>query len=252
LDRVVRDVCLEMGDVDYKLYTAVLRAVVLGYKDLHINVIPYLSELSVKTGEYPIDSARSVTLPDDFIYPVKVGLCVGGRIAVLHLDNSLCLDRNPANNCPCSTAEEAVSQIESICCGGSVYGDCYTFHDGLGERYGYGGTYSGYGFYKYDKTANRISFNSDFAIPSDATLIVEFKSDGISDGLKYIPTEAELAVREFALSRMYMTKNLPSQARYCRKRYEVEYARLKKLYGNETIDSWRQMLLRSIQSSPKR
>lgn len=104
----------------------------------------------------------------------------------------------------------------------------------LGELYGYGRGVYAPGYYNIDKKSGEIFIGS--MVPKDAEVVIEYKSDGISSGLKLIPTECEQALTHWAKARFFEDRRDLAMASWHEQRYESHYNKLKRLYNfQETL-----------------
>lgn len=249
IHRISLGISDEMGDTAHRHVAKYMREANLAAKDLFLYVIPHSEELSVTSRVLPIGSNYMIELPDDFIYEVKVGVCSNGRIAVLGLSDDLCGTSNN-QNCPCTEATQEINDI----CSGTCTGDMYTFYNTwrnggyLGELYGLKGGQNCLGYYKIDRTNNRIILSSE--LPG-REIILEYKADPTLNGIGLVPSEAELAIREFVLWRLKINSQ-PNVARVHREEYITEYNKLKKLYSSISAQDWRDIFLRATTSTIQR
>jgi hypothetical protein len=248
IDKVVRDACREAGDMDYKNYMPYLQFANDAYRDLSLYVIPTISELTVKTEVLSCGQNQVVNLPSDFVYETKVGICRGGKIVLLTLNEDICQPIPSVDaNCDCQVTE----QVENALCG-SCQGDYYAFNGynyngSVGEVYGMSLGFNVTGYYKIDKAGQRLLLQG---IPQDADIIIEYKSNGVGAGAELIPTEAENAIREYILFKAFRLRDKGFSDRALRE-YKIEYNKLKKLYSSYTADDWHRLLLNNTTPTVK-
>jgi len=212
-----------MGDSTGKYEFTLSRHLLSGWRELNL----FLNqEFDVKTQILEVDNV--INCPCDFVYETKVGVRdkVTGRIAILSLDRSV--KKESLNQ------DQSAKRVNDIFCG-EYSGDYYTFYnayrrgDFLGELYGQGRGVHCAGYYSIDKKLGEIYIGS--LIPEDSEIVIEYKSDGISDGLKLVPSECELTLSYWAKARFYEEKKDWNAATWNNNEYEKHYNKLKRLYN---------------------
>lgn len=217
------DICEDIGDSNERYHLYIMKKILMGYKRLHIFVD---REVSVKTVVLPY--GNSIPLPDDFILETKVGIRKNGRICVLSLDGKM-----PRVGMPLS-GNETAQQINSILDGSHDPGQYFSFYNyvqspgSVGELYGMGSGFKTGGIYNIDRTNGELQVGS--YIPEDCEIVIEYKSDGISEGLKLFPSEMVECLEAWAKWKYYADKQ-PNMADRYEQRYDKEYFRLKRLYS---------------------
>ena len=220
LEVIASDLSSDLGDSTGKWKFKLTRHLLAGYRKLHLYID---HDFDVKTAVLEYDNV--VQLPCDFVYETKVGILYNGCLAVLTLDKSI----------------QAKSLTDSECSGylndiwsGSFSGEGYYFYnafrgsESLGELYGLGRHVTNNGFYNINKKDGEIYIGSH--IPVGAEIVVEYKSDGVSNGLKLVPVEMREALEFYAKFRWYADKNI-TQSQVNKNYYEEEYFRIKRLYN---------------------
>jgi len=253
LDKIVRDVCEKFQDYNYSRYMEVLRDANRVVKRMHLNLIPTEERFKVKTDIIKQTPNRAITMPDDYIYYTKIGVCKDGHIVTLGLDSSLC---NNDDQCP--SQDQASSEVNFST---YPYDWYYPFHNYYGTSahfnkaptlYGYGGGKAAYGYYAVDESTNppRIIFSSD--VPDDAEIVVEYKSDGVGDGATLIATEAELCVFYYCMAHIYLSRDQAGMHDRMIRQYQIEWNFLKKIYNSLTAQEWKDIVLKGTKSTVKR
>lgn len=235
------DICEDLGDSaeDYHLY--IMKKILQGYKRLHIYVD---NEISVKSEIIPI--GNSVSLPCDFVYETKIGVLKDGVLCTLRLD------RKYRPGISGLSHSQTRDHIGRVLCGQLDPGqffpfyNCYRGGNFLGELYGLGIGYDTRGIYNISN--GQIDIGSLF--PEDSELVLEYKSDGISEGLELIPTEMEDALRYWAKREFYADKNL-QQAAYNDGKWEGEYYRIKKLYSKKPAHFYADLMKERARPTPR-
>lgn len=220
---IAADIAADIGDSVGRHQFRLMRKVLEGYRDMHLYVD---QDFSVKTQILEVDNV--INMPCDFVYETKVGILKDGKIAVMSLDKDLRKRK--------LTDTQTLNELNDIWCGIGIW-DAYTFYncfsgvDYLGEMYGFGGVYNTNGFYNINRQSGEIYIGS--MMPEGAQIIVEYKSDGTSEGLELVPTEIVMALKYFAKSEYYADSN-PTLSAINRANYEREYRRVKLLYNFRT------------------
>jgi hypothetical protein len=221
LEVIASDVSADLGDSKGKYKYKLTRYLLDGYRKLHTFID---QDFDVKTAVLEYDNV--VVLPDDFIYETKVGIRnENGCIAILTLDKSI--QARKLSDSQCSSFVNSVWN-------GEYEGDGYYFYnafrggESLGELYGYGRGVINSGFYNLDRKSGEIYIGSH--VPVGCEIVVEYKSDGVSNGLKLVPIEMKEALEFYAKFKWYADKNI-TQSQVNKNYYEEEYYRIKRLYN---------------------
>lgn len=243
---IAEDICEDIGDTTQKYFTTILKKCLLGYSDLYKFVVPIIERKSEI-----LPCSRVIQLPTDFIYETKVGIMRGDYIATLFLDKEL-----RKSDVPTVNMTEANRLINEYLLGIYVDGcertqfiNTYRGNQFVGELYGLGNGFNRLGYYNIDRTDKTIITSIGF-LPKDIEIIVEYKSDGIPDGLKMIPSECRQAVNYYAKQEWYADKN-PTLSAVNEVRYRTEYTRLKGLYNARSIEFLGEVFVENHKSSPK-
>jgi hypothetical protein len=242
LDKVIRDACEQDGDTDYKYYMKFMRLANAAMRDLNLFVIPIL-----KTEKFVVDSTRVIDMPSDFVYYTKVGLMRHGRVVTLSLNNDMHMEEEPL--CDCENKDEADKYINDLLCGKLKGEYAYRFYGyGVGELYGMQGGFNRFGYYRFDKENNRFFVQG---LSEGDELVIEYKSNGVGNGVALVPTECELAIVSFILWKSNAKTNAGFADRNYRD-YKIQYEKLKKLYLTYTEREWLDTFWRGIKSTVKR
>lgn len=220
LDAIASRVCSRLNDSNYRYKFSVLQDLIACYR--HFN--QYIPDVfDVKTAVLEADNA--IEMPCDFIYETKVGIKYNNRIAILTLDRNIGLTK--LND---TQTEEYLNSVWD----GSFVGPSYVFYNAfrggefLGELYGIGRTVINSGLYNIDRKNGIIYIGSH--VPQGAEIVVEYKSDGVSDGLKLVPSEIDKMMEYYALSEHYSVKNRGLSERF-RLDYEREFKTVRRRYS---------------------
>lgn len=221
LDLIASDICSGMGDSVNRFKFSILRHLLSGYREFNLYVG---QDTQIKTSILEFDNV--IKLPCDYIYATKVGLLYNGNLAVLSLDKSI-----KQQALTQSQSEQQVSDIFQGVFAGDIYPfyNCFRGGDFLGEMYGYGRGVLCNGYYNIDRQKGELYTGS--LIPEGAEIVLEYKSDGISDGLKLVPSEAVMTLSYWAKARFYEERKDFQAAQYNDAKYEKSYNKVKRLYN---------------------
>lgn len=222
LSTIADGICAGMGDSMGKYKFTIMRHLLSGYRQLNLYLMPCTE---VKTAVLEFDNV--IPLPCDFVYQTKVGILKDGHLAVLSLDRSIRRETK--------SQMESEKHLDRIFCGeysGSMYPfyNCFRNGQSLGELYGWGRGVHSAGYYNIDKNNGEIYIGS--LVPKDAEIVIEYKSDGISDGLKLVPSEVEMTLSYWAKARYYEERGDLRMAQWNEQKYEQMYNQAKRLYNN--------------------
>lgn len=217
LDIIASNICSGMGDSANTYKFAILRHLFSVYKELHLFAD---HEFEIKTAILKPDHV--IEMPCDFVYETKVGLMKNGRCAILTLDRNM----PPAS----LNQSEIEKHLESIWDNTYISGLSYPFYNcSIGNMYGYGCHLNRSGLYNINKSNGTIEIGS--LLPDDAEIVIEYKSDGISEGLKLVPAETEDALSYGAKERFYEERRDWNAARWNGDKYKEKYYMLKRLWN---------------------
>lgn len=249
LDYIVRNVMVDLEEQSLNRYQTYLQYAIRGFRELNLHAIN-----TAKIAYLPINPNKSVDLPSDYIKYTKIGVCVGGRIVLLGLDDSLCINHD-FNACgdPIEIAMNPEVSDNQL----SIYGYGYYFldhfHNGqyVGGLYGLGGGYNGLGYFRENKEMNQIQLTSQ--IPS-TEIVLEYISDGLTpDGSAAIPKEAiECMIAWVHWKRCQNNPKLANMAELKRRDYIVEFNKLRHFNLMFSVQDYLAMSRVNIHSAPKR
>lgn len=235
------DICEDLGYSVEDYHLTIMKKILLAYKKLHIYVD---KEISIKTIVVPKDG--SICLPSDFVYETKVGVLRDDILCTLRLDRSIRPYNSKLNQ------SETSANILSILSGEYFPNNYYSFYNAyrggqfLGELYGYGAGYSVGGIYNIQN--GQLDIGS--IVPEDSEIVIEYKSDGISDGLRLIPTEMVEYCEYYAKMKWYADKDL-NKAAYNSDKADEEYYRIKKLYSKRPAHFYADLMKERARPAPR-
>lgn len=199
LDIIATEICREIGDSTYKHKFLIMVYLMDAYRELNM-MLP--DSFDVRTEV--LDWARQMECPCDFVFETKVGLKVGDNIVVLHISDER-IEPKRMND------TEVRDWMQRVCNGeweGNPYYFYNSYYNGgyLGELYGVGRCVMNGGLYSIDRKTGTITVGGN--VPKGAQLVLEYKSDGTSDGMKLVPSEWKLALKFFAKEAWYADRNI--------------------------------------------
>lgn len=217
LDMIASRICSGMGDMGMTYKYTILGHLVSVYKEFHLFVD---HDFDVKT--CILKPNHVIELPCDFVYETKVGLMKDGICAILTLDRNM--PPNSMNN------TEVQEYLENIWNGDSIGGFRYPFYNcSISDLYGYGCHLNRSGIYNINRKGGTMEIGS--LLPDDAEIVIEYKSDGISEGLKLVPSEIEDVLSYGAKERFYEERQDERWARYNGDKHKEKWYMTKKLYN---------------------
>ena len=203
LDYAVNSVLNEIGDYGTTQYQRLLQFGVEGYRELNLYDYP-----QIKVVYLELNDNLTVDLPEDFVSYSKIGLCIGGQVYTLSINENLCLPRKE-DECGQPLTAREMSQFESDrtlftdnnilnTFGDIGYGYYFASHfrngQYIGEIFGVGGGYNT-AYYRIDQERHQIAFTG--AIPQ-GEIVLEYISTGVSmDGSATIPVQALDPVKKY-------------------------------------------------------
>lgn len=211
-------ICEDVGDVTKRFRPSILRHIATCYRKLQMFVS---SDTNIVTGIFPISNV--IELPKDFIYETKVGVKHGEKVVLL--------DRNwddTGSNLLNVTQTGARNYIDSIMHHGSYQDCCTPMYNSKGEiLYAYGPGIKCEGLYSLDRKNGRIELGSEF--PNGCEIVVEYVSDGISQGEKMVPIELYDCLYNYGSWKFFFQRG-DSRWRQSAQDYDESYYQAEVLY----------------------
>ena len=257
LDYCVNTVLSELNDYSTTNYQKYLQLAIRGFRQLNLMTLPNIKVeyLTVNTDNNTVD------LPYDFVDYTKVGVCRGGQIVTLSLNESMCM---PRKNCKCGgTLSSILNSVDSVTDTSlqgfySVYGNsgyffASHFRNGqyVGEMYGMGGGFNE-SYFRIDKQRHQIAFSD---VLNGAEIVLEYISSGIErDGSAIIPVQAvEVIIAYIHWQRIYHNPLVPMNEKQEKKQnYIEEETMLRHFEFAPTVTEIMDTFYQSYKSSPKR
>lgn len=218
---IASEFCQDIGDSTEFYHERFSKKLLRAYRMLHLYLSP---ELDVQTQIFPVDG--QIELPCDFVYESKIGLLKNNRMITLDLNKNLRLSNQQF------TDTEIECQMNGVFDGlfdpGLYYPFFNTFRGGqfVGELYGAGCGFHSNQWYNIKDGVLEIGG----LVPDDVEVVIEYKSNGLGDGFKLIPTEM-LEAANYKAKELFYEDTKPTLSATMAGKYKVEYQRLKRLYS---------------------
>lgn len=258
LDNIVKNVMVQLdGDNNFSKYQKYLQFAIRGMRELNLTSAPF-----AKTVHLEMLDNKAVNLPTDYIQYTKVGICVNGRVLILGLDNTLCLNDNYSecgDPLEIAMANLSNAQEDGVSSDGFFgFGIGYPFLDGfvdgqwVGGLYGVGGGFNSRGYFRVNEAMSQIQFTSN--VPSE-TIILEYISDGINpDGTASVPKAAIEALITWVIwkSKEYQRGVSLSEVEYARQQYIIQFRKYRHINLSFTVQDYLASQAVNIHQAPKR
>ncbi len=195
----------------------------------------------------PLDGM--IELPCNFIRETKVGVInADGRIAVMSVDRKL---RIPPQASTMAQVENVLLEVfkENI---GSFDFPFYNAYQGgnvVGEIYGNAKSINTLGYFNVNRTDNVLIVSP--SIPAGVTnIVMEYITDGVSDGIRLVPSELVNCLTNKAKSMFCLDKSDPRASTY-EENHRLQFKNIKRMYLAKPIDFYAEIFKQHHQSSPK-
>lgn len=193
LDYVVNICQMDLQDYSSNQYQRLLQYAIMGFRDLHLYTMP-----TIKVAYLTPNDAMVADLPIDYEYYTKIGVCIGGQIWTLTVNDDMCLSRQ-FDGCGEMIVETNAITLDTIQnqLNANIWYFAPHFRNGqyVGEMYAMGGGFNELGYFRIDHEKNRIQFQS--TVPR-TQIVMEYKSNGAEkSGETVIPTATVPAIRSF-------------------------------------------------------
>lgn len=222
LDKITKDVCVSLGDTDFRQYARIIRCAALAVDEVFRNAIPIM-----KSEIFEVPSNLVITLPPNAGIVTKVGVITGaGRIEILYYDSSI--RREKANKLAECAPEDIVPDVTfyNLNWGNAYYGEYYAYRDDPAKA----------GTYRYNLENGTIELGSQGFVTVGAEIVVEYKDES-DEKYRMIPTEATTVIMQRTFFH-YKTASKPGEAELHFRQFQREFARLKSLYLRKTLEDY--------------
>jgi hypothetical protein len=244
LEIYVNDICEAIGDDNYKKFTKVLKSCARFLERFNcFHETPYYRSIGI-----PVSNNYTATLPDDCMKPIKVGLCINGKIRGFYYNQDLC---EPATVTPsCSCNEAATTSPCSFCTFPNYYNDGAN-PSSCGENFSASPYQTAAGWFKFDLTKNRIIFDPNSNIQPNDEVVLMYRSANITvNGKIVVPTEFYEAMK-FHVKSELDSANAREELTY-KAKSESEELGIVRLYGRMTPEELEAAIGGYKKSAPQR
>ncbi len=253
---IVMSVLNRLGDYSMKQYKRLVQIAIEGFTELslwHLN--------SVEVVYIHMSTAKTVSLPRDFVDYVKIGIPINGQLRILTRKDSIILPRVfddtqvPIGNIMVNSANSSISNA-------IFFSDHWRNGQFVGGLFGLPGGIDGV-YYRIDREMGQIVFWGENTPRSE--IVLEYISSGVKEsGGTLIPREAVPALRtyvEWQMISMDMTGFMTGRAQQkaimaeiSRRKQEHEEAvnMLRSFQNSFTIEELKRALYSTYQQGPKR
>lgn len=230
------DACDMIGDTTHKYHGFLMKRMAKGFQEMHLFMTP---TVTVRTIQVPYNNI--IEMPKDFVYETKVGLYRDGKLILLnrdYRDDSNFIENHSVNDTQCREyIETSFDRLEY-----DTADVCTPFYNNgsSGTLYALGGGVFNKGLYTVDKTNGRINLGSN--VPRNCEVVIEYKSDGLIEGLELVPSEMDKALEAYGLKDYYRRRKDYAQYRINEKEYNEQWYMLKELYEFKPISYYTEIL----------
>lgn len=219
---IADDACEFAGDTLRKHKRFMAKQAARAYKNINMFIN---EEVSVHTVECPVSNI--VNMPKDFLYETKVALRYNKR--VIYLDRNRELEVTDRHDPHVFNQSQTCRYFEEPDMSCSI-----PFYDNHGNIIlAYGPGVRSQGMYRVDTKNGRILLGSN--IPEDATILVEYVTDGISGGINLVPSETYDAILNYCLWQYYLKRG-DSRLSLFERYYDEKKFQLNCLYNDLPIN----------------
>lgn len=251
LDTVVRNVLVQMEESSLRRYQTLLQYAIRGLRELTLNAG---NSQGLKIKHLPMLPNKAVNLPSDYVKYTKIGICVNGRVVVLGLDESLCLNNN-YSECG-DPLEVAMSNIDNASYApfsfGFPFAGYYQNNQYVNAVFGMGGGFNSRGYFRINNDMNQIQFSSEVGA---LEIVLEYISDGMNpDGSAIIPIEAVEYLIAFVFWKMKEAQSSSTESEIMRWRNEtmIKFKNCKHIVNSFTMAEYLDSYRSNVFQTPKR
>lgn len=185
IDAVVKSAMTDIGETTTHMYQLFLKYALEQLREMNIEF-----SREIKTVSLPMNTYKSVDLPEDCIDWIKIGIQVGERIFTMGVQSDLALLNdvddcgNPIANLPQAPFDEKPNGINFNNYGGYWFNNFTNNSSGTasnGRLFGFGGGIPSRGLYRIDRERRQIRFDDSV---TTTNIYLEYISDG------FHPTDA--------------------------------------------------------------
>lgn len=239
VDLIIKELCRKTGEPEFRNYDDFIGPVRRGFGQINIAAVQVVKHVYI-----PVNAYNALNWPCDCLKPIMVGLRRNKVIVSLSVDDALLPSGTFSTISNVSEAEAEINRIIS-----GQYVPEYSFDiGGNGELYGLGPGFNRAGYVNHVKHERQSHIKGSY-LDTDNFLFV-YLSDGISDGLDFVPSETEPCIIQYGLMEYYeITK--PAISDRARNKFKEEIIFLRNFYTAYTADDWAEAFNQNEKSSPK-
>lgn len=231
LDSIVYSICELIGDDNHKKYAKVLKSCARFMERFNcFHSTPYFRSTNLK-----VSNNYTVQMPEDCMRPIKVGICIDGKIRGFYYNQELCAPNDSPPSCTCDDNESvATSTPCAFCCYPNYYNNPSAVYN-TRENYSASPYQTAAGWFKYDLVNDRIIFDANSNIQPDEEVVLMYKSSTItSKGKIVVPTEFFEPMKYHVKSELD-SKGFREEMAY-KQKSEAEELGVIRLYGRMTTE----------------
>lgn len=240
VDMIIKELCKKTGEPEFRNYDDFIGPIRRGFSQLNIAAIQVVKYVYI-----PLNNYNALEWPCDCIQPIATGVTRNGRTAMLSIDDKIIPEGTYSSS---STITDCEKEIDSILSGEYVPDYLFEINEN-GELFGLGPGFNQAGYVTHTKSTRQSHIKGRFN--DDDNFLLVYLSDGISDGLDYVPVETEPALIDYCLYEYYQIRNPGLSGQMWQKFEMKDVPFLRKLYTAETVDSWAEAFQHNEKSSPK-
>jgi hypothetical protein len=251
LDYIVRNVIVQLEESSLRRYETYLQYAVRGMREL---TLYGANSQGLKIKHIPMLANKAINLPSDYVKYTKVGICVNGRVVMLGLDDSLCLNDN-YSECgdPLGVAIENIDNPDYVFFAfGYPFAGYYHNNQYVNSLFGLGGGFNSRGYFRVNNEMNQIQFAS---VVPQTDIVLEYISDGVNaDGTSIVPVEATEYLIAFVHWKRVEAKRDSTESEIARWRNEsmVRFRNCKHFANMFTMSEYLDSYRNNVFQTPKR
>lgn len=246
LDNIVRDICSDMQDVEFRKYPLVLRTVIRVIDNLSIKLIPVIQSYI-----FVMQDNNTIQLPAAATNAYKVAYVDDDKLIRLgqkpNIDRpDLALTTESGKSCSCTPYSEAtelagVSQNQQRGC------SYCTFHNFggsfKGELYGHVPRQFQEGYWNYDEYNNRIIFDSGSYVRPGKRYMIEVQIASGPERMKLIPRDVYTVIRARTMQFLYEGMGQIGASQEMHRQFKIEHNMYYDKFDNYSAEDWRAMFM---------
>jgi len=234
---------------DYHVHQLALR----GIREMGFDVMKRVKSLSI-----PVSDNNTVSLPDDFVDFLRVGVAgQGGAVHVLKENKNINIAQELITDSSGNTVDgngDGIADVQNrttgaVNTGTQATNSPFLYESSTGRQYGAGGG-KGAGYFRMNYEQNRIELNSEVGVTD---LIVEYIADEARSNNPSVHLYAEEALRQYIYYKLVQRKsNVPaSEKQMARSNYYNELRIAKARMNSFSKEEALNVIRKNFKQSPK-